>query len=376
MRVRMLLACVLFCLAGCSSRKEEVEIGYLGKARSNAFLAAERLLGEWGWDVVKKSNLNEMPDYNDTILIARESIKSEAIVLRLLDWVTEGGHLIYVSENGGRRGGEWQELEEAIRGKVEDEDLFLKPLGVELLVSEQSGPVTVLMGENCNVDFGGERGFRVEDLMKVDVRAADSVGKELEVSPVVSFRKVQGRVTLIADASPWRNRQIDQEDHAQFLVSIGDLLPDGASFWFVSGTDVSFFGMLWKYGWMPLVSLFVLVGLWLWKNLPRFGPMRADVEASSLRFADHLKMSGHFFWRRRNVEQLLAPMRRRVLSRVVRVRGLVHTKVDEEESFDWLAKHSGMDPERLSYVMNAKNIKDGAQLTRLVRDLQNLETTL
>ena len=74
--------------------------------------------------------------------------------------------------------------------------------------------------------------------------------------------------------------------------------------------------------------------------------------------------------------QLLAPMRRRVLSRMLRVRGLVHTKVDEEESFSWLAKHSGMDPERLRYVMSAKNIKDGAQLTRLVRDLQNLETTL
>lgn len=368
---------LLFLLTGCGDyEEEEVEIGYLGKARANAFLAAERLLDKWGWYVESKHTLNELPEYDDTILIARESIQSTASVDRLLGWVRGGGHLIYISRNGFRRGNDWAEIFHSIKREAEEE-LMLEKLGVELVESDSGALVTIDFGdERCEVNFDRSAGFRSTNSRSSDITVLDEDGDQMEVPPVVSYRKGSGRITLITDGTPLRNRQIDQHDHALFLTEIGDLAADGASFWFVSGTDVSFVGMLLKYGWMPLLSLVILVILWLWKNLPRFGPRRADTDAVTLKFADHLDMAGHFLWRRRNVEPLLAPMRRRVLRHVARMRGLAHAAPDENESIEWLLQYSEMNPERLRFAMHAKNIKDGAQLTRLIRDLQTLEKTL
>ena len=161
-----------------------------------------------------------------------------------------------------------------------------------------------------------------------------------------SFSRGYGRITLVADAHPFRNRYLAERDHAALLSELARI-DGGRLVWFLNGARISFWKMLWEQGWMGLVAVAALVACWLWKNLPRFGPTLEGEDRVARDFAEHLALTGAFLWRHRQVAALLEPLQRDVQTALAR-RGL---RVDEPSVQQELALRSGLSVERVRLAL-------------------------
>ena len=81
-------------------------------------------------------------------------------------------------------------------------------------------------------------------------------------------------VTLVSHAHAFRNRWIDDDDHAALLLALVDQTPVQQVI-FIKAAALNLWGMLREHAWPALLALAVLVAAWLWGVLPRFGPVRA-----------------------------------------------------------------------------------------------------
>ncbi|HCN27671.1 MAG TPA: hypothetical protein DIT64_02580 [Verrucomicrobiales bacterium] len=184
----------------------------------------------------------------------------------------------------------------------------------------------------------------------------------------LSLRHGQGRVTLLAHARPFRNRYLDEHEHAAWLAALAGNEPRRV--WFIVSLNSGFFELLWSRAWRPLTALGLLVLAWLWMSLPRFGPARAAALHQTRHFADHLAALGQFFHRLRRDDLLLAAAQDAVRVRVLRARP--HLAGDDEAQLAWLAAHSGMALEQIRALMTPPEAR--ARVSSLARRMQDLQT--
>src|SRR5690606_18314015 len=104
-----------------------------------------------------------------------------------------------------------------------------------------------------------------------------------------------GRVSVVTDARMFRNRGIDRNDHAAFLLALVHADDREGVVKFFRGSGMSLMQMLRKHLWPFLTGLGVMLLFWLWKSLARFGPLEAAAAPSPLRGYDHhLEALGDF----------------------------------------------------------------------------------
>ena len=123
---------------------------------------------------------------------------------------------------------------------------------------------------------------------------------------------------------------------------------------------------------MPvLVGLLVLVLLWLWKNLSRFGPLEAAADAPALRgYEHHLEALGDFQWRLDRGARLLEPLRSQIVDRGQRACQRAGHR--DDDFFQYLADLAGLPRERVHRALTEAAPPDAAILTRSTADLQKL----
>lgn len=179
-------------------------------------------------------------------------------------------------------------------------------------------------------------------------------------------------MTVLADAAALRNTEIEKGDHARFLIGLLDY-GWGSDVWLVSEAERSIFPLLWKYGWMAVIALLVLIVFWLWKNMPRFGPVSdVDESAGIGRFGEHISTAGKFLWRRKCSASLLGPLRRRLTRAYVNA----SAGARPDEMAEWLAERSGLPLERVRRSLEESPANDGAAMVAIVSDLQRIQSTL
>ena len=174
---------------------------------------------------------------------------------------------------------------------------------------------------------------------------------------------------------PLRNRALAHEDHAAFALALSEL-HECVEVLFVYASDLSFWGMLWNAGWMPLIGLLALLLFWLWKSLPSFGPQLPPATVLPRHFSDHLGMTAQFLWRHSSPNSLLDPPRRRLTQHYQSSTGRSLPSFDDSELHDYLAERSGLAQERIREAMLGDPKKDANQFTRLIQDITLLETRL
>ncbi len=138
--------------------------------------------------------------------------------------------------------------------------------------------------------------------------------------------------------------------------------------WILNGVKVSFFAMLWEHGWMAIIAAGALLAAWLWKYLPRFGPLQAAKDTGTRDFAEHLSLTGAFLWRHRQRAQLIGPLRETVTRGAVR-RGLLRNDPEFPEK---LAAFAQMDALRVRAALLSENIGDPRTFLRAIQDLRQL----
>jgi hypothetical protein len=357
-------ACLLFLLAfltQCEKTVEkEREIGYLGKARANPFLAWERFVEkQQGKVVVTHSTWPVLDEDRSMIFCTADPLSTDLQLEQIGAWVKKGGHAVVLLDRFELQQSDWsswsrpQELPDAL---VE----WAKGMGVELKLSdaEKSHTEAQFLGESYQVDMRSKVSMKDENQCD---------------QPVISLTMGDGRVTWIVDASMMRNRWIDQKQHIDLIGDLLDCRDDGEIL-FLRGVGISFLALVWEKGRMVVVGFGILIAAWLLTHLPRFGPMQNALREDQIRAYDHhLEMIGDFHWRLDRCASLLAPLRTEV-QELCQQWQMKHGRLDER-LFDVIASRAELPVDRVERAMTDLRARDPLILIRMVADLQSIRKT-
>lgn len=371
---------------GCRGKGEwverEVDQGFRGKARQDPFLACKRTLEQWGYDVNTRRQLRDLPPAYGTLILSPDSVASALSTKRLERWVQRsGGHLIYCLE-GANRTSFFDVMDDD-----GDEDAVLERFGFKQSNEwDVEGDIVDDLDRSIlrSVALGEEGNLEVEidgtSLVEKKGRQRSEVFTDGGRGPYKFYSESygQGRMTVLTHAGALQNENIDSHDHARFIIT---LIGQGYAeeVWFaVRGKKGSqLLALMWRQGWMVVIGLTVLVGFWLWKNMPRFGPVTAGEgiglgAASRERFGDHLSTGGRFLWQRKCGSTLLEPMRRSIAQAYQRE----CPGADPAAYMEWVSEHSGVPRDRVQRALDVQMITDGAVMLAVVQDLQTIQNTL
>jgi len=371
---RYILLLVTFWLPSCKYKKIEYEetLGYRGPARTNAFLAAERFLDNDGYHVIKDSRFDNALKNREAILITPlQSFVNYGMAADTLHWVQEGGHLVLFLNGGQSYHNDWDDsgriFSHFIR-KDSEEKVLLEKLGIENAVTktEPKKFTATVLENNVEVEIPRRFSWKNEQLPDDAV-----IGGDKENLAFASYTKGYGRITLIADAQPFRNRYIDANDHA-WLLSLLLFQHDGSTVYLVQGVRLSFFGLLWESAWMAILALAVVLIIWLWKNYPRLGPMLMVNDGEQRQFTDHLTISGGFLWKHHQSKALLIPMQRAIFTSFEKL----GWHRNDTGYYEKIAARAGLPVERVQNALMLESVSDPQLFQRITQDLQKIRETI
>ncbi len=380
-----LLFLLSFVLWGCRGEGEYVTderiLGYRGKAKVNPYLAAERLLESGGVNA-KTGRIWPRPDQLEeyrTILMPVSYLQTRAAAKQVLSWVEKGGFLILFLEGGESY---LNDFADPIRGEFQDEEN--RSSGFSYLLDEIEGEVVLItpdivegegkahlsrdwheaevawsVGEENHqyvVEFEGETGPKFDHGMNWDT--------EGEGARMASTTYGRGSVMMMSHARPFRNAFIERGDHANFIEAIvqsygsGDVL-------FLVGSGASFFSILWDSAWPVVVGFLIFLAFWLWKRIPRFGPILNDPALKKADYESHLLTSARFLWHHDQIGVLIGPLRDQV-------RESRSEEESDDQFYERLSNESGISLAKLKLALSSPPPRDGATLIQQTHILRKI----
>ena len=368
----------LVALALCSCRRvthKEI-IGYQGPARQDPFLAAERFLQKERNGARVVNRLRDLKTHTGPLIASSQSFVNYGDADTALEWAGDGGHLILLLEGAERWRNDWKEsgFFEALKAhKPEAEETkLLEALGIsghgadaDSFSAHAESRTALVSRTALTAELAGK--FKASG----DAARADGIVGDKDEPALASFPLGSGRVTVLANAHPFRNRWIGEHDHAALLAAIVNLGQRGEA-WFLNGARVSFWKMLWERGWMALIALAVIFAAWLWKNLPRLGPLRTPPGGVVRDFTAHLALTGAFLWQQREPDTLLQPLRDAVTAAATRLGW--HAK--DRDFTAKLAARSGLAEARVITALRAEGVRERNTFLRITQDLRKIADEL
>ncbi len=359
--IRLLaLAFALFFLTGCDYTEVEREIGYKGKARVNPWLAAERFIGRLGYETYPVISWTE-PDDGDAVWIVPASVLNNVSFTRSMDeWVGDGGHLILLIERTDAATSDWRGRHPApaIEKALPD---MLRRAGISL---EKSGSARA-----DEIEFNGID-YKVDAGSKAVVSLDDGEG-----GVFVSTECGDGRITVITDGRIFRNRWIGEKDHAALMAALLDAGGYDGRVGIVRDSGLSFWSLLREHLSPILLAGAVMLVLWLWRNMSRFGPVESAAPPPVSRgYEHHLEALGCFHWKFDRGAALLAQLRAQVAEFGHRACFAAGRGDGDLQSF--LAERAGLPQERVARALLDSAPHDPNAFTLVTADLQKLLDTL
>jgi hypothetical protein len=266
-----------------------------GEARLREFLAAERFAERMGMPARELRSLADLesPPAGAVLLLPshRQAIDAQRAT-RLLAWVARGGHLVVEAELVGVSD---PLLDAAGVRRDTRKPPALKPLSVAL--GERR--LTVHMSSGMSLRAAGRPVFQAGDQL-------------------VSVARGKGLISAATSLDFARNPGIGAHDHAEFLWTVLTLAPAPSLQVFFRPQRLSLWGFLAEHAAPALAAAFVLLGLWLWRIVPRFGPVPTDPPPARRRLLDHLRASGRYLWAEGERLELAVVARDAALRRLAR----------------------------------------------------------
>ncbi len=356
--MRYIIACLaLLALPACEMREIETETGYKGRARANAWLAAERFLERYGYETRSIGSWRN-PEWEDgTWFAPADSISNSTFADAAEEWIAGGGHMILIVDHAQAYTDDWALFAPPIEIPPPLEE-FLGNAGIVL--EEKRVEAQEITFEDGSYEVDAEASYSVRDVAEDD-----------EPGVFASVRYGDGRLTVVTDGRIFRNRWIGEKQHAALLLALLNATEYAGDLVFVRGTGLSIWLLLGQRLWPLLVGLAVLVILWLWKNFSRFGPLEPAQAPSNLRAYDHhLEALGDFQWRLDRAKSLLLPLRERVVERGQQL--AVSSGHRDGDFFQLLATRAGIPRDRVFRALAEPAPADAAVLARTAADLQRL----
>jgi hypothetical protein len=349
------------------------------EARRDRFLLATRLFERLDIATDRVGTLDSaeaLPADAMLVVPAQRGVISRTGIERLMRFVEDGGHLVVESERHGlddpvydafgiaRVEYDWDDDGPWDMGEYDAADKQAEYpadwVGVVAIRVDSGAPaLRVLMR-------GGEA---LTATTKPLWKASDRGG--VRALAVVVGR---GRVTAVNDIGFATNFDLARADNAEFLST---LARSGGStrVLFYRGHTETLGQWLVRNAWAVLLALAALIVLWLWRVMPRFGPLLPDPEPVRRRLLDHLSASGRFFWSRGQRNRLVVAACRHAQAALLRRHPHLRGALDAEQAA-FIARRFGIAPATAQRIIEPPLVRDARELIELTRACADLERGL
>jgi hypothetical protein len=280
--------------------RERVHVGYRGEAARNPLYAARLLLERMGTEVSQQPVLTlstPLPPDATLVLPAVRGELDPPLLRRLLGWVERGNTIILGAEGRGTADSllealgvdvEWPDIADSKdhgRGTAPIEDVLL-PDGRRMKVAPGSSVVLSADEEDIAWRHTGPYGDRI-----------------------LVLRVGNGRAVVFSTLAPFYNDNLNKHDHAALLWHF---VEEAGNRKIVLVRQLESLGLLtWlrQHAAAALWMLAVFVALWLWRVIPRFGPLAPAWRAQRRSLLEHLRAVGRFQSDTQQLPRLLQQVR-------------------------------------------------------------------
>jgi len=336
-------------------------VGYQGEARTNFLLAVARLyerMGKKTRTIRRPLQLADLPAKGTLVLARYRAGLSTQTVERVMAWVQAGGHLIVAAEWYSSRDPILDRLE-IERGEVRGRSTPTEPAAVQLPHAPREMRVAV-----------GNRVVLAERSPRAVYHVEDRGGTLL-----LHYRHGAGQVTVLNSMSYLANSTIGLHDHAEFAWQLLGFNPAAPEIVFAPRIQTpSFVAALAEYAWPALVVAALLLAAWLWRIIPRFGPLIPDPLPVRRRLLDHLRASGLFHWNSGDVARLTAAARETCMHKIARVHPVI-AGLPVPQRAARFARITGLPEDEILVALTGQPAEP-QQFTAVIRTLQAIEERL
>ena len=328
-------------------------VGASGEAQRRPFLAAARLAERMGWRATELRSvpqLDTLPTGGVLLMPNRRQALTAERMAELLRWAERGGHLIAEAEFMGVP----DPLFDQLGVKRTEGPMLSKAVLMER--PDGARPLSIVMPGTVKLAAAGDARLRVGD-------------------QVLSFGRGRGAVTVVSTLQFARNRSIGTSDHAEFLWHLFRQTParELAVYW--APGRLSLWTFLKANAAPALAACGLLLALWLWSIMPRFGPVAPDAPPGRRRLLDHLRASGRYYWVKGLRARLVLAARDAALRRLARAQP-DFAVASESERVTRLSSLTGISKEDSARFLVAAGTMRGADFIKLTQHAQRVHSAL
>lgn len=383
--IALVAAAALVAWIASNTRWKEVTVPAMprGEAARNPFYASQRLVEELGATSEWRRALGELPPPDAVLMLASwhwDLIDGRRA--RIEQWVESGGRLVILGNlsGGEEKLEEWtgltkeypqrarKEAEPAAAAESEAES-GVEPFVIEmrrtcatLRIAAGRSHANASRGEYDACGFGAGRlasSREAEWSVAERIESSNNVKKKYEDwLQAVRVAAGRGSVTWLNAAPPWAgsmplgtsqpfdNRALLLKDHGVLFVDALQL-DRGDHVIFVSADEsASLLELIWTYGAPVVLMALLLVGLAVWRDAVRFGPLAVPLGTSRRSLAEQIRGTAQFTRRVGGAQALHAAMVR-ALHEAARLRIPGYERLRERDRIPAIARLTGLDSDKL-----------------------------
>lgn len=351
--------------------------GFKGEARNNSLFAARLFSKQMGIPAERHDGLASLPDTDTVIVLNTERFSlSDEKITELLEWVSQGGHLITRARVDLESKAD---AEEETGAETEDRDILQTRLGIRIgahqMPDETDLPATITLPHSTEA----------VDVELDFFNALETTDKNARVYALNGanwlIRQPQGKglVTLVSTLDMIENAALANSDHGKFLLYLlQSHNPDYKQVWLVhQDTLPHLFVLLFRHASPVLVVLGLLLLFTFWSLMPRFGALIAEPPPERRRILDHIQASGQFLWKKQKngPEQLCTALQHNIQQQAKRhIPGWQFMPATEQhQTLAELIEWPDTELNQLERLLQAKKLNEAGftELVKLAHRLRN-----
>jgi hypothetical protein len=170
-------------------------------------------------------------------------------------------------------------------------------------------------------------------------------------------------------------RSIGAGDHAELLLHVLSLTPGRELLVYFQPERLSLWGFLKENAAAALAAGGLLLALWIWSIVPRFGPVAPDAPPGRRRLLDHLRASGRYYWVKGLRARLVTAARDAALRRITRAQPDFAT-ASQGERVARLSSLTGISREDSASFVSAAGAMRGADFIKFTQHAQRIHKAL
>lgn len=355
---------------------DEIDLPPRGEARYNPLYALKLSLQEQDVEVAATGDQGFDPEAlgEAGLLLLYSDVRtiSDAQAEALLDWVSDGGHLVFAlpASDEGRTPellswlGIWSQAHESCLNWKLSQPVQNSSMVAEVLKKKTTDRAQLCFTQRFNADEETQAGF---DWLWGNANNGYLFGRQ-------SWG--DGSVFIASDLGFLNNRNLDEPGRAALAWQIlGPALSSGRAQLVYASNVPPMYVLIVRHGWPILLPAALALLAWLWFRNQRFGPLLPLAEANRRALLEHVEASGEFAYRRGRPMALYAAVHRRLMTQMKR-RDPALAALDGEALVGALAARTGVAANAIRSSLQASDLARPESFTHAIRTLMQLRAKL